>query len=241
MIYQTRGIVFSQVKYSESSLIVKIYTELFGLQTYMVRGVRKNKSKIKFGYFQPLSLVELIAYHKENASIKTLKEIKISYTFSDLPFNVLKSTIALFLSEILSKSIKEEEVNQGLFDFIENSIKFLDITDEKISDFHLLFMAQLTKFLGFFPHGIFSDEKKCFNLREGVFQSNIPDHPYFSDVDVSKNIHLMCSSCYEELSNFQASNVLRKKTLQKLIEYYSLHLPSIKEINAHKILEEIFS
>jgi DNA repair protein RecO (recombination protein O) len=241
MIYQSRGIVFNQIKYSETSIIVKIYTELFGLQTYIVRGVRKSKTNIKSGYFQPLSLVEIVAYHKEGANIKNLKDIKISFTFSDLPFNIRKSTIALFLSEILSKSIKEEEANQGLFEFIDNSIKFLDITDSKIADFHLLFLVQLTKFLGFFPHGIFTNENHYFNMREGLFQNTIPEHPYFTDGDISKNIHLLCSSNYENLNNLSIDNSQRKQTLKKLVEYYSLHLPGINEINAHKILEEIFS
>ncbi|MCD4664768.1 MAG: DNA repair protein RecO [Bacteroidales bacterium] len=169
MLHKTRGIVLNKVKYSETSLIVKIYTELFGLQSYLIRGIRNKKSKIKPSLLQHLALIELIVYHKEKKSIQHIKEIKSAYQFKSVPFDIRKSSIIIFLNEILYKVIKEEESNKSLFEFLFNTIQILDINEKGVSDFHLIFLVQLTKFLGFFPKNNFSKTRDNFNLEDGEF------------------------------------------------------------------------
>ncbi|MCF8296510.1 MAG: DNA repair protein RecO [Saprospiraceae bacterium] len=239
MLYKTKGIVIHQIKYSETSVIVKIYTELFGLKSYILRGVRKNKSKIKSNILQPLTLVELDVYNKEKSDIQQLREIRNIHQFVSLPFEIHKSSIALFIAEILYKSIKEEEPNKNMFEFIFNSIIFLDTSENKILDFHLLFALQLTRYLGFHPQGKYSETNGFFDMEEGIFKSNLPRHPYFIDKPLSENFYQLIISPYENLEFLKISNESRKLLLDKIIQFYKLHLPGIKDIKSHHILAEV--
>ncbi|PIZ05346.1 MAG: DNA repair protein RecO, partial [Flavobacteriales bacterium CG_4_10_14_0_8_um_filter_32_5] len=127
MLHTTKGIVIHQFKYGEKSVIAKIYTEKFGLQSYIINGVRSKKSTNKFAYLQPLSLVEINAYHKENKGLQHLKSIKLDIPFQYIPFDVYKGSIAFFVAEVIYKTIKEEEANSELFDFLYNSVQVLDV------------------------------------------------------------------------------------------------------------------
>jgi len=185
MLHSTRGIVFHQIKYAESSIIVKIYTELFGLQSYIVRGIRSKKSRIKPGLFQHLSLVDLVVYHKEKKDIQEIKEIKINRPFKSIPNDIRKGTIIIFINEILSKVIREQEANEPLFDFIYRTVEQIDLMEKSIGQSHLLFMVELTRFLGFAPINNFSQENSVFDLMDGKF-TNRSDHPdYFVEMPQS--------------------------------------------------------
>src|SRR5436190_3456251 len=127
MLHKTRGIVFHVTHYSESSVVAKIYTELFGLQSYLVNSVRKKNSKIKTAALQPLALIDLVVYHKERSGLQRLADAKNNPALKSIPFDVRKSSIVLFMNEVLFKSVKEEEANQPLFDFIFNSVQLLDM------------------------------------------------------------------------------------------------------------------
>src|ERR1051325_9557854 len=149
MLHKTKGIVFHVTPFSESSVVAKIYTALFGLQSYLINGVRNKKAKIKPGLLQPLSLLDMVVYHKERSGLQRLKEIRPSASggqFTSIPFDVKKGSMVMFLNEVLYKSIKEEEANQQLFDFIFNAIQLLDVQPEANNDYHLLFLVQLTKY-----------------------------------------------------------------------------------------------
>ena len=241
MLYKTRGIVIHNIKYSETSVIVKIYTELFGLKSYILRGVRKKRSKIKSNILQPLTLVELDVYNKEKSDIQQLREIRNIHQFESLPFVIQKSSITLFIAELLYKSIREEEKNQNLFEFVFNSIKFLDASEDRITDFHLLFSLQLTRYLGFFPQGKYSSQKTFFDLEEGMFIANPPRHPYFLENPLSEKFYQLLVSPYENLDILKISNESRKQILDKIIQYYKLQLPGIKDIKSHLVLAEVLS
>ena len=126
MLHKTRGIALHTVKFSETSIIAKIYTELFGLQSYLIKGIRKQHSRIKPGLFQPLTILDLTVYHKETGSLQSLKEVHNLYPYQSLPFDIMKSSIALFMNELIYKSIREEEPNQELFDFLFDACIDLD-------------------------------------------------------------------------------------------------------------------
>ena len=239
MLYKTKGVVLHYTKYSETSVIVKIYTELFGIQTYLIRGVRKQKSKVKLNLLQHVSLVDMVVYHKEKSSINHIKEIQSAYQFKSIPFDIRKSSIAIFINEVLYKSIHEEEANKKMFDFIFNSIKILDLMKDNFNNFHLLFLVILTKHLGFFPKTNFSDDNSIFNLIEGVFQSFLPEHAHYIQKPHTQYLNKLLFSSYEDLSSIKIPSTYKTELLDKLIEYYQLHLPNFKDINSHKILQNI--
>ncbi|MFN8166001.1 MAG: DNA repair protein RecO [Bacteroidia bacterium] len=240
MLHKTRGIVFSFTEYRETSLIVKIYTELFGLQTYIVNGVRKKNSRQHSAVFQPLTPVELVVYHKDKPGIQRLSEIRPSPPLHDLPFNVIKSTITLFLSEVIGKSVREEEGNPLLFEFLHNSILQLDLDEKPSPDFHQLFLIRLTKYIGFFPVQNFSNENCYFSLSEGKFQSSIPLHPYYLNEKHSENFSklIQLSSLFSSSTGFSSDE--KKTLLENILEYYRLHIEGFGTVKSHKVLEQVF-
>lgn len=241
MLHKTRGIVFHKIKYSETSIIAKIYTELFGLQSYLFKGIRSPKSKTKSNLLQHLSLIDMEVYHKQKSEIQYVKEIKSAYNFSSIPFNIKKSSIAIFINEILYRSIKEEEANKNLFDFIFNALQFLDLKEDKYADFHLLFIVQLTKYLGFFPQCNYSDINNVFNLKEGVFEQNISHHTYYIQKPISQYLYNLLNISFEDLDSVKIPSKNRYELLEKIIEYYQLHIPAFKNIKSHHILKMVFN
>jgi len=241
MFHKSRGIVLHSTKYSDSSLIVKIYTEDFGLQSYILRSARSRKSKMKVGIFQPLALLNFVVSHNKKQGLQFIKEITECQHFSGIPYDIKKSSIAFFIAEVLCKAIREEEQNKALFDFIYSSIQALDTTEERVSEFHLMFLLELTKYLGFYPHSNYSDKNCIFNLYEGCFQEHLPEYPYFIEKDLSKHFHDLLGSPYNEIGKFRGSSVIRKELLNKILDYYRVHLNWFKNIKALDVFEEVFS
>ena len=148
---KTKAIVISSLKYQEKSLIVKCLTHSDGLKSYFVpNAFSTKKGNQKIAYFQPLSILEIEASHKNKGSLEHFKEIKLAHAYKNIPNDIIKSTIVLFLSEILHYSIHEEEKNESLFDFLESALLWLDAHDE-MANFHLILMLEMTKFFGFYP------------------------------------------------------------------------------------------
>ncbi len=241
MLHKTRGIVFHVTHYSESSVVAKIYTELFGLQSYLISSVRKKKSKIKTAALQPLTLIDLVVYHKEGNGLQRLADAKNNPVLTSIPFDVRKSSIVLFMNEVLFKSVKEEEANQSLFDFIFDSIRLLDLQRIVNSDFHLLFLIQLTKHLGFYPRENYSSSTPVFNLQEGVFQTDRPIHPFYMEQPVSEYFYILLKSDLDSHNDFKIPIQFKRQLIEKLMEYYQLHVSGFANIKSHKVLEEVFS
>lgn len=154
MLHKTRGVVLSYLKFKESSIIVKIFTEKFGLQSYVVNGVRSAKSRQKMGLYQPLTLVDMVVYHKGDGKLTRISEIKCAVPYKSIPFDLKKITLAIFLAEILEKVLKEEEENLEQFEFLASALCKLDELQEGYQNFHLFFLLQLTRYLGFFPESL---------------------------------------------------------------------------------------
>ncbi len=237
----TRGIVLKTVKYSETSVVAKVYTEKLGIQSYIINGVRSSKSKTKLGLLQPLSLLEMEVYYRENKSLNRIKEMKLAHTFSSIPFQVSKSALALFMTEILYKTLKEEEANKDQFAFIFESVKYLDQTEASISNLHLSFMVKLSRYLGFHPqNNFFYSDCSIFDLQEGVFTHRIPDtHLQYIELPLSeklsKLIHLSLTNAHE-LSLVREQ---RQALLACIIRFYELHVAGFKEVKSLKVLQEV--
>jgi len=238
MLHNTKGIVLHTLKYSETSLIVKIFTENLGLQSYLIRSVRNKKSKMKAGIFQPLSVLEFVAYYKKKSKLQTIKEIINCFQFNGISNDIKKSSIAIFIAEILNKSIREEEQNKSLFEFIFNSVKALDEKEGKISDFHLFFLLDLSKHLGIYPNNNYNSTNVFFNLYDGLFHENQPEHSYFIPKELGKYFHEMID--INKRDTIEINPATRKELINKLLDYYSIHLNGFKNIKSHIVFEEIF-
>jgi len=218
MLHKTQAIVFKFFKYGDTSIIVKIFTAKFGLQTYIVNGVRSRHSKNKIALFQPLTLLDLVVYHNPNKEINRIAELKCSNPFSSINTHMHKTAVAIFLAEVMYKSIKEEGEESDIFEFIQSSISLFDHLSDHYQNFHLQFLLKLSKYLGF-----------AVDTSEQAFVS--------LSVNEKEIIRALAALPYE---NWQPiSNDQRRKFLDLIISFFKNHIDTLHEINSIKILQEV--
>ena len=234
---KTKAIVISSLKYQEKSLIVKCFTLSDGLKSYFVRDAfSSRKSNQKIAYFQPLSILEIEAIHKNKGTLESFKEIKIATPFHSIHSDVVKSTIVMFVSEILNTSIQEEEKNEALFNFLETALHWLD-NHHEISNFHLILLLEITKYLGFYPD-ISNMENRFFEMTEGVFS---PFHA-ISSLTEHETILFKKLIALKFENNQKSFHVIERQLLLKiLIDYYSFHLDGFRKPKSIEVLKEVFS
>ena len=239
MILSSSGIVLSTLRYSDSSVIARVYTREKGLRAFMVR-TGKGKSAIsKLSLLQPLSLVSVSFKDDERKTMHTIRSIERENSLRSIPFDPVKTCIALFVAEVIGRSIGEEEKNDELFKFLQSSILLLD-DGENPNNFHLKFMIEFTRFLGFYPQRAISGQP-YFDLSEGEFLQTEPPHPYFLEGKLASAFSELIGTGMTSFDSVRITNSHRRELLQKLIDYYRLHLDGMKEINSHKVLEEVLS
>ena len=239
--HQSRAIVLHQIKYSETSLIHKIYTEKEGLLSFIAKGVRGKKGKLRSAQFQPLNLIDLSYREARKSELRQIIDLKVIDPFTDLPFNPVKRTIAIFIAELTFNAIKEQEPNLKLFEFLYNSIHWIDLSKESYNNFHLLFMMKFTKHLGFYPMLDGDNEAKYFDLQQGVFSRSDPKHRYFIDSEQLSAWKQLINVNFETINSLLFSISLKRKLLQTMMLYYKLHLIHFKELNSHHILQSVFN
>jgi DNA repair protein RecO (recombination protein O) len=237
MYHKTRGIVLHTVKYSETSVIAKIYTEKLGVQSYIVKGVRTTKSKSKAALLQPLTLLEMEVSHRENKQLQWIKEFRRAFVFQSIPFDTLKSTISFFLLEVIAKCIRENEPNDELFEFIYESLCALDATARLNPDFHLLFLLHFSQHLGFAPHGNYTEENPFFEMSEGVFTAQQSTLHSMSRKESSLLNELLQSNLFAA-SSITMTRTERQQMLKNLLKYYQYHLENFS-LKSPAILEVI--
>jgi DNA repair protein RecO (recombination protein O) len=235
-IIHTKAIVFKAIKYGETSLIVTCFTLEEGIKSYMIKGIlNAKKGKLKTAYFQPLTQLQLIANHTHKNRLHSIKEAQISYSYHTVHTSIVKQTIILFLSEILSSTIREEEQNKVLFSYIETALIWLD-THTEVSNFHLLFLLNLSRFLGFYPDTS-NAEKKAFNLIEGKFTDIIYEKGTIQGKELTIFKKLL-GTHFDTIHNISFHQKERQTILRILIQYFRLHLEDFK---TPKSLDTIFN
>lgn len=241
MLIKTRGLVLRSLKYGESSLIMDIYTEDYGLNSYIVSGVRSKNSKSKSGGLQLMSLVNIVAYHKNSKGLFRIKEVSSAYLYQRLPFEILRSSVGMFMTEVLKNVLKEAEENLELFAFLFDWFQFIDQTKESISNVHLLFMLELAEYIGIQPRDNFSVNNTIFDMSAGQFAAVSPDHPYYLSPEASELLYDFMMQEKENVHELACRNAQRRFLLDKLIQFYKLHIESMKDLNTYHILNEILA
>lgn len=222
MLHKTRGIVFRFTKYGDSSIIVTIFTELFGIQTYIVNGVRSKSAKGKIALYQPLTLLDLVVYYKENASIKRIKEVKCLHQYQTLSTDIRKISLAMFINEVLNKAVKDESHAQEIFEFLLNALILLDHQESAIENFHLIFLIKLSRFLGFGAH-----------QAEEILGVRMLDR---EEEEILKS--LLVADFTEQIA---MSNSQRRNLLEAILRFYTIHIESLGEIKSVQVLKEIMN
>ena len=238
MLIKTKAIVLTSIKYGEADLIVKCLTE-HGVKSYLLRNIFRSKSKkLKIGYFQALSQLDISAYHNKQGNLNKMSEASVYYLYQTLATDIYKQSIALFLAEVLAYALKEEEENQLQFQYIEASLKWLDL-HSSFANFHLIFLLELTKYLGFYPDTS-SMSANFFNLEEGNFTISQPFRSFLS----GKKLILFKSLIgikFDDMVELKWNSESRQTVLDILLEYYELHLPGFKKPRSLKVLKEVFN
>ena len=239
MLDKTRGIILHTVKYGENSLILTIYTEKSGRQSYIINAARNARSKNKAGLLQPLFIVDLETYEKKTREIQRIKEIKLSTPYLSIPFDVVKYTQAILLSEFLYKAIIEQEQNPDLFRFMEGSFLYFDLMNEGKQDFHIWFLSHLTSHLGIKPD-IAGNSGGWLDMQKGTLTISEPPHPGYMNPEISALLGYVLNLKLENLHNLKISRSIRNVLLSKILEYYILHFGNLKSLKSSEILKAVF-
>jgi DNA repair protein RecO (recombination protein O) len=241
MLEKTKGIVLHQIKYTDSGIVTQIYTRKFGRQSFLIKGMRNRKTGKHNVNFQPLFILEIELYYKAAREMQTLKEFSVSFAPYDIYSNIKKSSVAIFLGEVLTSVLKEETPYGEMFEYIEESIMYFENCNESFANFHIAFLSGLSSFLGFEPHPRLEKEDQFFDMLNGIFVPIPPVHGNYANEEISNILADFFVASYDSISNISLSGKMRNDVLETLVRFYSLHLPGLRRIKSLEILKEVFS
>ena len=243
--HKTKGIVVKVIRYGETSIIAGIYTELFGMQSYLVNGVRVSSKKGggRANLFQPAAILDMVVYHHEMKNLQRIKEFRWAHVYDHLFFNVFKNSVALFMIELLQRTLKQPEPNPDLFAFVEDAFLHLDIAAEPVvANFPLYFALHLSSFYGFRFSDQYSAATPYLDLREGEFTSEQPLHSLFLSDELSAiTSQLLKVMQPAELQEIKLSRDTRRSLLHAYENFYALHIQDFGTLKTLPVLEAVLS
>ena len=240
MLTKTQAIVLHSLKYGESRLIVDMFTRTFGRQSFIVSIPKTPKSKIKKQFFQPLTLLEIETDIRPKLQLQKLNDVRLLTPFASIPFEADKLAISLFVAEFLYYALRSEQRNELLYDYLENSIMWLDGQQSSFANFHLVFLLRLTRFLGFYPNLDDYEDGDYFDLRESEFMRQPPVHRDFLHPEEAQKVQLMMRMDFATMHLFRMSHDDRNRLLEVSIKYYRLHLPDFPEMKSIEVLQALY-
>ena len=240
MFCTTRGIVLQSIPYKDTSAIIYMYTEAFGRASYMVSRRRSKKSPLVKSLFIPLSVLDLEVEHLNKREIHRIKEARVCLPLQEILCDPIKNVLALFLSEFLFRVVKETEPDPRLFCFLYDSIQVLECADKGVANFHLVFLLRLLRYLGIFPNIENRRAGYYFDMLNSVFTVDQPVHPHFLGKEDTEVFARLLKMSYENMSLYVFSRQERVRIIQKILEYYHLHLPDFAEIKSLAVLQSLF-
>jgi DNA repair protein RecO (recombination protein O) len=238
MILGTEALVLQTIPYGDTSVIAKVYSRERGLLSIIVKGARGGKRNRKAALLQTLNLLDLSLMLRENRDLHYLKEMQLLKAWSDIPFSVSKTSQLLFIAELLRNTVREEEKNESLFEFLKNTLQLLDELPEAQALFHQKFSLELTRLLGFYPINNFSPENPYFQFTDGEFHHSFGET--CCGLEESHALYLLVSTGFEHLHELKIHKQLRRQLLKSLLIYYKWHIPGFRELHAPEVLEEVF-
>jgi len=241
MLHKTKGIVVHSLPYNDKYMIITMYTEEFGRFAYITANTRSKKTKVPRSLLQPLAVLDLEVEHQNNRDIQRIKEAKSDLITTQLHYHPVKNAIALFLSEVLYRVIQEKEANKPLFDFLYRSIKWLEIADAGVANFHLTFLLQLAVYLGIRPTIKSYIPNSYFDLLNGTFSETIPLHNNFLSKEDSIVFERLLRMNYENMALYSFTRHERTAIIRHILDYYRLHLSGFPEIKSLAVMQSLFA
>lgn len=241
MLTKTPAIVLHTIKYGETRLIVDMFTRAYGRLSFIVSIPKSSKGKLKKQYFQPLTMLEIEVEVRPRLQLQKLNDARLLHPFTTIPFDSRKLAISLFIAEFLYYALRSEQQNTLLFDYVCDSVQWLDGQSEHYANFHLVFLMRLSRFLGFYPNLEDYSAGDYFDLRESVFLSQSPLHRDFLQPQEAEKVQLMMRMDFATMHLFQMSHDERNRLLEVALVYYRLHLPDFPEMKSIGVLQELYA
>lgn len=236
---KTQGFVLQNIRYGETSLVVKMYTLNIGLQSYMVKGVRGKASQHRAALFQPMSFLSFVQYGKPRpGGLAFLKDVELDYVYQSIPFVMNKSAILIYLSELLSRTLTQQERNDELYGFVSQSVRWLDLVESGYANFPLYFTLELSRFLGFYPQSNYQPQS-YFDMTEGLFVRDLPPHPYYFEQVESAALSGLLNVGIDNLQTVVMTGEQRNVILDGVLTFMRLHAPVLNGLQSHEILKEV--
>ena len=243
--HKTKGIVLRAVKYGETSLIIAIYTEIFGLQSYLVNGVRKSTAKGagRANILQPAALLDLVVYQNPIKNLQRIKEFRYALVYHHIFFDVFKNSVALFMVELLMKILKQPEPNPDLFYFVEDAFQVLDQSEESVvANFPLFFCLHLAGFFGLRIQDNYSESNQYLDLAEGIFVTEVPQHSVYLSPPLSFHASQLLKVMHpDELVQMHLNQETRRSLMQAFLNFYSFHVADFGQMKTIPVLQMVFS
>ena len=228
------------LKYGETRLIVDMFTRSHGRLSFIISLPKSAKGKMKKQFFQPLTILEIETDVRPKLQLQKLSDVRLLHPFSTIPFDPHKLSIALFIAEFLYYALRSEQQNALLFDYVTDSIQWLDGQDSHFANFHLVFLMRLSRFLGFYPNLDDYSAGDYFDLRESIFLSAPPVHRDFLYPHEAEKVQLMMRMDFATMHLFQMSHTERNRLLEVALSYYRLHIPDFPELKSLSVLQELY-
>jgi len=241
MLYTTRAIILHTLPYNDKYIIVHAYTEGFGRVAYLVARNRGRKSKVSHAFFMPLSVLEMEVDHQHKRDLQRIKEIRVCYQQHAVASHPVKNVIALFIAEVLYRSVKIKESDIQLFNFLYDSIHWLGLSVQGIANFHLVFLIHLVRYLGVYPNAEDYKPGCFFDLLNGVFTAEHPEHMHYLNENESIIFSRLLRMNYENMSVYSFSRQERLNIVMRILEYYRLHLADFQEIKSLSVMQSLFN
>ena len=237
--YTARGVVLGTIKYGDKGVVVQMLTSSHGRQSYMVQGLGSRRGHSKLALFQPLFALEFEGLESPRMQMHRLGEVHNGIVLQSTPFDIKKSTIALFMAEVLHRLVKESEANELLFDFVWGSIEALDAATEGVANFHLWFLSHLCRLLGFSPGNEYMPDA-WFNIAEGLYTLQEPPREYRISQENALILRDMLECDVRYIAEIGLNRHQRVEFLSALVRYYGYHLGTINSVQSIRILQEVF-
>ena len=217
-----------------------MYTREKGAMSVLIKGMRQRKSGKHNVYFQPFFILDMEVYNKDARGVQLMKEFTPLYIPNGIQENIEKTCVALFIGELLSSIFRNEEKNVDLYDYIDNSVRYLDTCEHSFSNYHIVFITKLFGFLGIEPNQPVDGESLYFDMANGRFNIMPPPHGAYADEEVSMILAKFFTSSFDEAMEIKMNGVLRNRTLDTLIKFASIHTPILREVKSLDVMREIF-
>lgn len=240
MYQKVQGIVLNTVNYNDKYSLAQIYTNSLGRVTYMVPRSTGKTSKVKRALFSPLAVLEIEAEHRSSRDVHRIKEARLVFPLHSVSTNLGKASMIFFLSEFLTKILKDVNESNSLFQYLLSSVQVLEYAEKSIANFHLVFILNLTRFLGFYPNLEEYSQGDYFDMLNGVFVNKQPIHKHFVTQNDSYALSRLARINYENMHLFRFSRQDRINIINRILEYYRIHLHDFPPIKSLEVLHELF-